>query len=342
MSEQITAAVIGLGVGERHISGYVSDSRCNLVAICDLDEEKLTKVGSKYPDVRQCINADEILQDPSIDVVSIASYDNFHAIQVLAAIEAGKHIFVEKPLCLTNSEYHQIDTLLSSKPRVHLSSNLVLRRAPQFHQLKLKIDKGVLGDIYYMEGDYNYGRLHKITKGWRGKIPFYSVSHGGAIHMIDLLLWLTGKIVTSVIALGNNCVTRESLFKFPSQVTSLLKFSDGSTAKVSVNFPSVCPHHHGLNIFGNKGSFIHTHQGGCYYNSRDPISTIEKINLPYKSEEKGAVQKSFITQILDGEKADVAKEDVFRSMAVSLAIENSLNSGNWEEVKYGKIANIQI
>ena len=42
MSEQITAAVIGLGVGERHISGYVSDSRCNLVAICDLDEEKLT------------------------------------------------------------------------------------------------------------------------------------------------------------------------------------------------------------------------------------------------------------------------------------------------------------
>jgi len=342
MPEQITAAVIGLGVGERHINGYLSHSRCNLAAICDLDEEKLTKIGSRYPEVRQCINANEILQDPSIDVVSIASFDNFHASQVLAAIEAGKHIFVEKPLCLTSSEYLQIDTLLSSKPRVHLSSNLVLRKAPQFHQLKSRIDNGVLGDIYYMEGDYNYGRLHKLTAGWRGQIPFYSVSHGGAIHMIDLLLWLSGKIVTRVVSLGNSYATDDSSFNYPSQVTSLLEFSDGATAKISANFPSVTPHHHELNIFGNKGTFINTQQGGCYYHSRDPVAAIEKINLPYKNEQKGAVQKSFISQILDGTKEDVAKEDVFRSMAISLAIENSLNSGNWEEVKYGKVANIQL
>jgi predicted dehydrogenase len=337
---KLNAAIIGLGVGQRHIKGYLSDSRCKLAAICDHDSKKLAEVGRGYPDIRQCSNADDILADPSIDIISIASYDNFHAKQVLAAIEAGKHIFVEKPLCLTNLEYEQIDTQLSNNPQVHLSSNLVLRRSPQFQHLKSRIDEDSLGDIYYMEGDYNYGRLHKITEGWRGELPFYSVSHGGAIHMIDLLLWLTGKIVIKVVALGNSYATSKSSFKYPSQVTALLEFSDGSTAKISANFPSVCPHHHGLSVFGNKGSFIHTYQGGCYYDSRDPAASVENINFPYKSNEKVGVQKSFIAEILDGNKEDISKQDVFRSMAVSLAIENSLDSGEWEAIRYGKLANI--
>ena len=51
---------------------------------------------------------------------------------------------------------------------------------------------GDLGRVYYMEADYNYGRIHKIVDGWRGAIDYYSVFLGGAVHMVDLLLWLTG------------------------------------------------------------------------------------------------------------------------------------------------------
>ena len=49
-----------------------------------------------------------------------------------------------------------------------------------------------MGRLYYLEGDYAYGRLPKILSGWRAEIPIYSVVHGGAIHIIDLLLWLGG------------------------------------------------------------------------------------------------------------------------------------------------------
>ena len=52
---------------------------------------------------------------------------------------------------------------------------------------------GVFGRIYAFEGDYLYGRMFKITNGWRRNIPDYSVMTGGGIHLIDLFLWLTGE-----------------------------------------------------------------------------------------------------------------------------------------------------
>ena len=50
------------------------------------------------------------------------------------------------------------------------------------------IAAGELGELFHLEGDYDYGRRHKLTDGWRGRIPYYSVVLGGAIHMVDLLL----------------------------------------------------------------------------------------------------------------------------------------------------------
>jgi len=342
MVKSLNAAVIGLGVGERHVRGYLAEPRCKLVSICDLDKEKLETVGARYPGVKKLQDPDEVLSDPSIDVVSIASYDNYHADQILKALATGKHIFVEKPFCLTQEEYSKIDEGLVENPQIHFSSNLVLRSAPQFLDLKKRLSESYLGDIYYMEADYNYGRLYKLTDGWRGEIPNYSISHGGAIHMIDLILWLSGKIPARVVAAGNDISTKGTSFRYHSQVSALLQFSDNSTGKVSANFSSVCPHHHALQVYGTRGAFIHTYEGGVYYDSRDPRVPGEKVNMPFLTEEKGAVQKSFIAQILDGHKEDVSKQEVFRSMAVSLAIEKSLETGKWESVRYGKSANIQF
>ena len=57
--------------------------------------------------------------------------------------------------------------------------------------MKKLIAEGVFGNIYYIEADYNYGRLKKLTHGWRSKVPNYSVTLGGGIHMLDLVLWIT-------------------------------------------------------------------------------------------------------------------------------------------------------
>lgn len=332
----LKAGVIGLGVGERHISVYQSDPRCQVLTLCDIDEEKLYEVGRKFPDCRLTTCAEEILLDPEIDVVSIASYDTDHCEQVLLAIENGKHIFVEKPLCMHDEEFDQIDSALLQHPEVRLSSNLVLRCSPQFRQVKARIVSGTLGRLFYLEGDYNYGRIHKITEGWRGKVPFYSVSHGGAIHLIDLILWLSGGHVVDVMAVGNQLSTLGTQFKFPDMVTALLRFDDGMTAKVSANYACVCPHHHVLSVYGDRGSFVQTNQDGRFYQSRDPQDEVTQTNLKYDQESKGDVQRSFISQILDGALPEISVTDVMNVMAVSLAVERSLRSSDWESVHYAR------
>ena len=63
----------------------------------------------------------------------------------------------------------------------------MLRAHPIFIKIFKMIKKNLIGKIYHIEGEYNYGRLYKITHGWRGRLPFYSVTQGGGIHIIDLI-----------------------------------------------------------------------------------------------------------------------------------------------------------
>ena len=331
---KLRAGIIGLGVGERHIPGYRADPRCEVVAICDSDPAKLAEVAGRNPGPRLTGEAMDILKDPSIDVVSIASYDNDHCEQVLAAIAAGKHIFVEKPLCLLDAEFDAIAAALAANPQVRLSSNLILRRTPRFMELRRRIRAGEMGTPYYLEGDYDYGRVHKIRTGWRAGIPFYSVVHGGAIHLIDLMLWLAGGRVKEAFAYGNRIAAEGTPFRHDDLVAALLQYEDGKTAKVTANFPSVVPHHHRLSVYGTEATFEQGHTGAAYFHSRDPAAKPEAVTDAYPGAAKGDMLPSFIAHVLDGTQAEVSKSDVLDAMAVSLAIQRSLASGKPEKVRY--------
>ena len=121
-----------------------------------------------------------------------------------------------------------------------------------------------MGDIFYLEGDYNYGRLNKILDGWRGKLDFYSIIYGGAVHLADLIIWLTGKKVVEVFTYGNDIITSNTNFKYNDFAVSLLKFEDKSIAKISSNFGCIFPHFHGLLIYGSKATFINDFEYGLF------------------------------------------------------------------------------
>lgn len=329
----LRAAIIGLGVGERHISGYQASPMCRVVALCDIDEEKVQAIGKRYPEMALTTSPDEILQNPNIDVVSIASYDDVHRDQIVCALEHGKHIFVEKPLCLTRSEYEDIRAAHARRPDLLLSSNLILRHAPRFINLRKRINAGDLGQIYYLEGDYDYGRLHKLTEGWRGRLTDYSVVHGGAIHLIDLLLWLTGDHICEVFAYGNGISTKGSQYGGDDIVVSVLKFTSGIVAKISANFASVVPHHHRVCVFGTKGTFSQSHVGAAYHWSRDLAAMPENLDDPYPGASKGDMLPAFVQSILQGVPTEVTTAEVFEAMNVSLAIVESLTMGRPVKVK---------
>jgi len=340
----LNVAVIGLGVGERHAAIYAEDPRCVLKTLCDLDKGVLDRVGSHYPECSRTTNAETIWDDPSIDLVSIASFDNFHAAQICSALRSGKHVFVEKPLCLNSEELDDIVSAVLMNPHLRLSSNFVLRTQERFKELRKSVQEGELGNIYYWEGDYNYGRLEKITEGWRGQLPFYSVTHGGAIHLIDLLLWCSGKMIEEVVAVGNQISSKNSQFKYPDMVSALLKFVDGSTAKVSANFGSVCPHHHRVSVYGTNGTHLYGFGKSEYFRSRLPEghTICDETNIQDKGANKASkddILRSFINHVLDATPPCVTSEEVFSAMAVSLAIEKSLTTRAWESVRYPDLIN---
>lgn len=329
----LRAGVIGLGVGERHISGYQADSRCQVVSLCDINEEKAREVGQRHPGISVTVSPEAVLENPEIDIVSIASYDDAHRDQIIRALEHGKHVFVEKPLCLTRQEYDDIRAALARRPTLKLSSNLILRRAPRFIELRRRIQAGDLGQIYYLEGDYDYGRLQKLTEGWRGRLADYSVVHGGAIHLIDLLLWLTGDKVCEVFAYGNGISAKGSQFDGNDMVVSVLKFANGMVAKISANYASVSPHHHRVCVYGTEGTFTQSHVGAAYHWSRDPEAAFEPVEDPYPGAAKGDMLPSFVQSILEGTRAEVTAREVFDAMNISLAINESLANGTPIKVK---------
>lgn len=326
--------IIGLGVGEKHAEAYQAHSSCVVRTLCDFRKEQLWAVGRKYPNCRLTGNANEILDDDAINIVSIASYDNYHYEQVIKAIENDKHIFVEKPLCLYENEAIHIRKLLDEKPHLKLSSNLILRKCPRFRLLKQKIRNGDMGKLFHIEGDYNYGRLRKITEGWRGKIDFYSVVYGGGVHIVDLLLWLTEEKISEVAAYGNNISSRDSQYKYNDSVTSILKFRSGITAKVSVHYGCVRPHFHSLNIYGTKTTFVNTQEYGLFYDSMDPDVEVKRIVDDYPGVHKGELIYSFVDSIIEDNKAGVTTDDVFNTMSVCFAIEKASYGSGSVKVKY--------
>lgn len=320
----LKVGIIGLGVGESHIAGYNLSESCKVIALCDFDKQKLFEVGARHPGIRLCDDAASILNDPTINVVSIATFDTFHYEQIITAIKNGKHVFVEKPLCLFQHELNRIKKALNKNPHIRLSSNLILRCASRFKELRRRIINGDLGRLYYIEGDYDYGRIHKLTEGWRGKIPFYSVIHGGAIHLIDLILWLSEQCPEEVFAYGNRISSEGSTFRHNDFVAALLKFESGLVAKISANFASVTRHGHKLCVYGTKGTFIHGHNDAFYYKFRDLDAIPELVNDIYPDANKGDMIPSFIRYILHGERPLIAEKEVLEAMAVSLSVEQSV------------------
>jgi predicted dehydrogenase len=333
----LRAAVIGLGVGEQHIAGYRMHPRAEVVAVCDRDPAKLEMAAKRYPELRRTADAQELLRDPEIDVVSVASYDDSHFEQISAALDHGKHVFVEKPLVLHEREAIALARLLAEHPDLHLSTNLPLRLAPRFARIRELIAAGELGQLFHLEGDYDYGRRYKLTDGWRGRIPYYSAMLGGGIHMVDLLTWMSGLTVTEVVAAQSTSIaTAGTAFRYPDFVTALLRTDAGPLMKVNANLGCVARHFHAVRIYGTAGTFINGTPDGTLYKPGPPPQEAvdEPVPEAYPGAGKGDLIASFVESILTGAAPAVTAQEAFASLSVCLAVDRALADGGPVQVEY--------
>jgi len=334
--KKLKVGIIGLGVGEKHIEAYKSHPSCEVVSLCDFSKEKIGLIKPKYPSAKIVKNADEILQDKDINIVSIASYDNYHYEQILKAINNEKHIFVEKPLCLNDGEAYDIRKCLNDHPGLKLSSNMVLRTCPRFIRIRDVFHSGEMGRLFYIEGDYFWGRIYKLTQGWRKDMDFYSIVYGAALHMIDLILWITGMRPTEVKAYSNKITTENTPLRYDSFASILMKFEDCTVGKVTGNGGGVHPHFHRLAVFGTRKTAIHDITGAKWLNTSDPNADFTDITEDYPAKEKrGEVISSFVDYILnDNIPPIVPTNDVFDGMSVCFAAEKAMHTNSNVKVEY--------
>lgn len=331
----INVGIIGLGVGERHANIYENDARCNLSGIYDFDNKKLEYFKSKFPDVKIYNNDLEIFNDEKIDLISIASYDNYHFKQIMNAINKNKHVMVEKPICLNKEELNKIIKAKSKKKNIKLSSNLVLRANQRMIDLKNDISSSRFGDMYYIEADYFWGRIGKLN-GWRSKMDYYSIILGAAIHMIDLVIWMLDSKPISVYALGNKIGSKNTRLKFNSFAIMILKFSNDLIVKITGNGPCVHPHFHGIRIFGSKQTMIHNFSEAYFFDrSKSRINKNDLKTQNYKSINKDKIITNFIDSILNPELNPIVKQkDIYDVMSICFAAEKSIITKQMVKINY--------
>jgi predicted dehydrogenase len=341
MTSPLGIAVIGLGIGEQHARMYATLPSCAVRLVVDLDRSRAERLATEFPGAEASDAIDGAFERCDVDIISIASFDDAHFGQVMRALSSGKHVFVEKPMCRTADELAQIRRALASRPALHLASNLVLRGADLFRWLRREIAAGNFGEIYSFDGDYLYGRLHKITEGWRREVANYSVMQGGGIHMIDLMLWLTGQRPVSVQAAGNAISTRGTDFTYDDFTAATLTFSSGMIGRITANFGCVHHHQHVVRIFGTRKTFVLDDAGARLMSARDPlerglpIARPEALGLAVKPAHKGTLIPAFVEAIVakvPQQTPDLAA--TLDGMAVALACDEATRTSTSIKIDY--------
>ncbi|MHA1679573.1 MAG: Gfo/Idh/MocA family protein [Promethearchaeota archaeon] len=207
--EKVRMGLYGAGGrGTGVARNLIDDPRCECTWICDTNEIRL-EMAKKDFEKRQGItvkttsNSKEMLADPSVDLILVATPDFLHRDHALEVCAAGKHLFLEKPIGITMKDCH--DILAAARDAgIIFETGYVLRYTPFFSAIKEMVSKGELGRINFVEAEESYyGAIH-FFRGWQryrkntGSIMIQKITHD-----FDLLYWMFGE-PKRVFTMGNN------------------------------------------------------------------------------------------------------------------------------------------
>lgn len=326
--EKIAVGIIGLGVGRHHLKAYEGNPNTYVKYLCDFDRKVLSNFKNKK--INLISKPDPIFLDDEVKIVSIASFDEFHFEQVIMAIKFNKNVMVEKPICLTKIQLNKIKNALL-KNKVIISSNMVLRTNPRFNFLKHSIYSSI-NDIYYIDTDYLWGRPEKL-EGWRRNTVGYSIILGASIHLIDLILYLLGRLPKYVYALGNKFDIGKKIIASESFVALDLIFENGLIVRVNAHGTSQHPHFHNIKIYSKDYTFISDINGFYKIFGKNKKKKIDR-DYPFKSN-RHLIIDSFVSKILKKEaKYFVSFKEIQSAMNIGFAAHESLKRKKIIKIKY--------
>ncbi|MFI3300646.1 MAG: Gfo/Idh/MocA family oxidoreductase [Candidatus Gastranaerophilales bacterium] len=182
-------AVIGCGVWGRNIVRNFYNLNV-LDTVCDIDEDNLKKVVEQYPNVKVTRDFLEIINNPEITGVCVVTPSHTHYKIVKALLEAGKNVYVEKPISTVAQEARDLAELANEKGLVLMVGHLLLYH-PAVNRLKMLVEDGVLGDIVYAQSDRLNINFFKNDR---------SVMWDLAPHDVSMISYVIGKAPVRVVS----------------------------------------------------------------------------------------------------------------------------------------------
>jgi predicted dehydrogenase len=218
----IRVGVAGLGYwGPNLARNLAAIPGCELAWLCDASEQATAKLASSFPGARTTGDIADLLGDESLDAVVLATPVPTHAELAVAALQAGKHCFVEKPLATTAADAQRAVDAADAAGKILMVGHL-LEYHPAVTRLKELIDGEELGDLFYIYGNrLNLGKLRADENA------LWSL---GA-HDVSVALHLIGEEPVECVAQGASYVRRgvqDVVFcylRFPSGIVSHLHLS---------------------------------------------------------------------------------------------------------------------
>ena len=215
-------AVVGYGYWGPNLARNVAEcTQLRLDALCDRDPAQLRLFRQRHPEARVMRELDAVLVDPSIEAVVIATPPQTHYALAKRALEAGKHVLVEKPLATRLQDAHALAELATANELVLMPGHTFIY-SPAVNAVRDLVQSGVIGDIHFITSS----RMNL------GKYQSDGVVCDLAPHDLSILLYWLEQPVVEVAASGSS-VLRQGV---PETAFMTLTFAQGQTANVQISW----------------------------------------------------------------------------------------------------------
>ncbi|BAS28180.1 Gfo/Idh/MocA family protein [Limnochorda pilosa] len=328
--ETLRFGIIGMGwMGQLHAEVLHQLRSTRLAAIAEIDDARRQAMSARFG-VQAYADYREMLADPEIDAVSICVRDLDHLAPVLAAAEAGKQIFLEKPIAATVEDSEAIVSA-ASRAGVKLMVGHLLRFDPKYRQMRDAVASGQLGDVIHLYARRNSPRTEGPAR-YRGELP---LALHVTVHDLDIILWMlrphkpVSVYAESVEKLLAPLGTEDSVF-------ALIRFDTGAVAAVESSWvlPAGTPTKldYQMEVVGTEGaSYLSGGYSGLALVSGTGIEFPDNFHQPavgnVRMGDLRAELEAFASAVLSGEEVPVDPRDSVDAVRLALAIIQSARSG---------------
>jgi predicted dehydrogenase len=219
----VRVGVVGLGYwGPNLARSLARVAGCELAWGCDLDDANLRRFAPQFPTAACTARLDDLLEDPALDAIVVATASSTHHVLGRRALEAGKHVLIEKPLALRAADARELVELARDRGLTLMVGHL-LRFHPGFEKVRELVAAGELGRVLYLYSNrQNFGKVRSDENALWSLAP----------HDLSLALALTGERPVSVTARGE-CYLQPGI---EDVVFAYLRFASGVMAHLHLSW----------------------------------------------------------------------------------------------------------